>query len=283
MKKEDINVFPFDPTEYPFNIEVCGITECDKPYKTTNNPCRNYIFEYVVKGRGLLYYNNKTYYPQQGDAYILHKGSNNTYYPDKDDPWTKLWFNVDGLFVVNSLMAYKLMDTVLIEGFGEERLFREIYEITSSNRPIEDIMNDVSLKFVEILQRAYQIENHAVLKNHANIIKRILDSNIYNKDFTMKDICDQLYLSQAQVINLFKAQYNQTPYRYYIEQRIQIAATMLLNSQLSVQDIAESLHFADAHYFSNMFKKVMGLSPQQYRKQYQRIYTEMSNLNLKKH
>ena len=32
MNNEHIHTFPFNPTEFPFNIEIAGITNCDSEY-----------------------------------------------------------------------------------------------------------------------------------------------------------------------------------------------------------------------------------------------------------
>ena len=281
--KEKINVFPFEAFEYPFNMELFGITECEQPYVTTHDPCRNYIVEYIVSGSGTLIYNGKVYHPQEGDVYILHKGSFNQYYPDQDNTWTKYWFNGDGPLMVNLLVAYGLYDTILIKGFYHEEMFREMYEIASSDLPTHVILEKMSLKFHELLMRLHSHINRKLVKNSANDIKRILDSNIYNRNFKMEDLSSILHLSQTHIINTFKEFYTLTPYRYLFEQRIQVAGTMLLTTDMSVKKISETLGFSDQHYFSNAFKKITGKPPQQYRKENRHLYAQLSNLNLKTH
>ena len=48
--------------------------------------------------------------------------------------------------------------------------------------------------------------------------------------------------------------------------RIEDAKTLLENTKLSVTEISYSVGFADSNYFSNIFKKSVGLSPLAYRK-----------------
>ena len=281
IKSEEINIFPFDPLEYPLNIEVCGCSECYAPSLTVNNPCRSYIVEYIVKGTGTLKYNGKIYHPQAGDLYILNKGSNNSYYPDDKNPWTKLWINIDGILVPNLLNAYGLLDNTLIKGFNDEPLFRRMIDTAVSKGPIEEILFQVALCFHEILQKAYRILNQSVVKNTAGTIKQLLDASIYKADFSLQELSEQLHLSQAQIINVFKEKYGQTPYRYLLEQRIQLSASMLLNTQMTVKAISDALNFADQHYYSNVFKRIIGKSPQQYRTENQRIYNEIVNNSTK--
>lgn len=279
VKSEEVFLFPFDPLEYPLNIEVCGSTESHAPHMTINNPCRSYIIEYIVKGSGTLQYNGKVYHPQAGDLYVLCKGSNNSYYPDEKDLWTKLWINIDGILVPNLLSTYGFLDTVLVKGFQDESLFRRMLETATSDIPMEEIVFQVAIQFHEILQKAYRLVNRAVVKNDARTIKQLLDANIYKADFTIQGLSEQLHISQPQLINIFKEKYGQTPYRYLLEQRIQVSAFMLINTPLSIKAIADTLNFADQHYYSNVFKRIIGMPPQQYRIKNQRIYNEIVDLS----
>jgi LacI family transcriptional regulator len=50
--------------------------------------------------------------------------------------------------------------------------------------------------------------------------------------------------------------------------RIDTIAQMLLETDFSIAKIAEDLLFNDVAHFSRFFQKIMGISPQQYRKGY---------------
>ena len=58
-----------------------------------------------------------------------------------------------------------------------------------------------------------------------------------------------------------------TPCQYVLDQRLEYARDLLLESTLSVTAIAERCGFSDSFYFSRCFKKRYFLSPLQYRKQ----------------
>ena len=53
---------------------------------------------------------------------------------------------------------------------------------------------------------------------------------------------------------------------YINKTRVQQAEKLLRKTTLSMQDIAEKCGFADANYFTRTFKKINGMSPNQYRK-----------------
>ncbi len=262
--------------EYPFSLESCEFMEATKPSITTNPICRNYIFEYIVKGKGTLICNDKVYHLDKGDLFIIHKGSNFQYFPNASDPWSKIRFTADGILVSNLIVSYGLYDSVLIKGFNSEKLFRDMLDIWK-NKGTANTMLSASMKLHEILQRAYLTQNKNIPRSNAVAIKRILDSSLYKANFSMKDITKVLGISKAQIINIFRAKYGQTPYKYFIEQRIQVSASMLLNTDMSIKEIADSLHFSDQHYYANVFKKLIGVTPNQYRKDRKQLFESLSS------
>ena len=56
-----------------------------------------------------------------------------------------------------------------------------------------------------------------------------------------------------------------SPAHYITFLKLQKAKSLLFNSSMSVKEIAFSLNYDDAAYFSSIFKKYIGLSPSEYR------------------
>jgi len=78
-------------------------------------------------------------------------------------------------------------------------------------------------------------------------------------------LAKQLNFSADHFIRLFKAQINQTPNEYIVNNRIMAAQSLLLRTSLSIQEIAKTLGYSDPYYFSKQFKKISGKSPRHYR------------------
>ncbi|HVS95503.1 MAG TPA: helix-turn-helix transcriptional regulator, partial [Puia sp.] len=55
------------------------------------------------------------------------------------------------------------------------------------------------------------------------------------------------------------------PIEYFNHLKIQKACQYLLHTELRIKEIACKLGFEDPFYFSRMFHKLMGMSPNQYR------------------
>jgi len=65
---------------------------------------------------------------------------------------------------------------------------------------------------------------------------------------------------------LFSATEGTTLEHYAIGKRIEKAQQLLLQSRLSLTDIAYQLGYSSVHHFSNQFKKTTGLSPSDFKK-----------------
>ncbi|MBQ7924844.1 MAG: helix-turn-helix transcriptional regulator [Lachnospiraceae bacterium] len=73
-------------------------------------------------------------------------------------------------------------------------------------------------------------------------------------------------LSYKHLGTVFKEHTGHTIVEYHTQLRIQTAARLLRETDMSVAQIGEYLGFHDAFYFSNVFKKALRCSPRDYRK-----------------
>lgn len=64
---------------------------------------------------------------------------------------------------------------------------------------------------------------------------------------------------------IFKRETGRRPMEWLNERRLQMASQLLGNTRKSVADVAEACGYACAFYFSRMFKKHVGVAPQNYR------------------
>ena len=72
--------------------------------------------------------------------------------------------------------------------------------------------------------------------------------------------------SPSQSERLFRQEMGLPPYRYVLNRKIDLACQLLRETGMSVRDIAAYLSFDDEFYFSGLFRRKMGQSPTQYRK-----------------
>ena len=90
----------------------------------------------------------------------------------------------------------------------------------------------------------------------------------YAQKLNMRDVAERFSISPSGLILKFRRTTGQLPMRHLIGIRIEQAKRLLVNSTLSLSKIAEQTGFDNCYYFSNSFKREVGISPSQYRKAY---------------
>ncbi|MBJ9992408.1 MULTISPECIES: AraC family transcriptional regulator [Paenibacillus] len=90
----------------------------------------------------------------------------------------------------------------------------------------------------------------------------------YESKITLNDIAAAGTVCRSRCCKLFNTYVGQTPNEYLIRYRIQKSCDMLKETNRSISEIAMACGFQSASYFTFIFRKQLGLVPQDYRKQY---------------
>ncbi|WP_431472186.1 AraC family transcriptional regulator [Nonlabens sp. SCSIO 43208] len=94
----------------------------------------------------------------------------------------------------------------------------------------------------------------------------ILVEQHFKENHQVSDYAAMLYKSPKTLSNLFKKNNLKSPLQIINERIVVEAKRLLRNSQHSAEEIAFELGYNEASHFSKFFKKHVGISPLQYRK-----------------
>lgn len=89
----------------------------------------------------------------------------------------------------------------------------------------------------------------------------------YAADIQMNEYAKEHHLSISWFTRCFKQYTGLPPTQYLLSLRIQNAQSLLENSTYNISEIASMVGFHDPLYFSRLFKKQVGVSPEHYRSQ----------------
>lgn len=106
-------------------------------------------------------------------------------------------------------------------------------------------------------------------KHYSDIVLQvisIIDEQWANSDLSLQSVADSLYVSAPYLSRIFHKETGENFGVYLTRKRIQEAQNLLKNTNMKMYEIAEKTGYASQHYFSNAFKKVLGISPVDYRK-----------------
>lgn len=265
MREDIYQISRFANPSTGFMGEIAGRSWCDGSYRIRRRNRPTYVFEYVLKGTGMVRIGDKVFHPSAGDIYIIPAYSEHLYTSDGDNPWDKLWFNVRGRLVASLLSEYGL------EGFYHfthceslEMIFRDGIRL-AKNRP-KEVPKELPLIIHKIiLSLSDRIPRSPELNPTALKLREYLNTHL-NQELSTQDLATYVSKSPSQVIRLFKETWGTTPRQYLINQRLEEAKQLLQGTVYPIKNIARELGFRDEFHFSSTFRNRVGVPPGRYRR-----------------
>ncbi|MBE6597143.1 MAG: helix-turn-helix transcriptional regulator [Ruminococcaceae bacterium] len=90
---------------------------------------------------------------------------------------------------------------------------------------------------------------------------KYIENNYTNPDLYTSFLAEMSGMGETYYRNIFIAVFNTPPTKYIQQYRIDKAKELLVNSELSVDEIAIKVGFANASYFCKVFKSLTGMTP----------------------
>ncbi|OIJ22289.1 hypothetical protein BKP45_06515 [Anaerobacillus alkalidiazotrophicus] len=120
-------------------------------------------------------------------------------------------------------------------------------------------------EFYDLIETVFNVQFKKE-KSSVEMIEEYIRAN-YEKDIKLQDIADRFYLSREYISRKFKQEYHETITDYLTKIRIERAKGLLENPYLKIYDIAEAVGYQNDKYFIKVFKKLEGMTPNEYRSQ----------------
>ena len=122
----------------------------------------------------------------------------------------------------------------------------------------------------QAVKRALAYRDEQTATRYSRVIrqaKSFVEEHSSNPDLTLHDVADSVALSNNHFCTVFSQETGVTFTEYLTSVRIARAKELLLDPSLRTSDVAFQVGYNDPHYFSYLFKKVVGQSPRDYRKE----------------
>lgn len=100
------------------------------------------------------------------------------------------------------------------------------------------------------------------LKRVTTYIQEHLD-----QELTLAQLGSVVYMSPFHFARLFQRSTGLPPHRFVVRTRVDRAASLLADSELTIASIARAVGFRTASHFSTVFRRFMGVTPRAYRAQ----------------
>ena len=86
-----------------------------------------------------------------------------------------------------------------------------------------------------------------------------------DKSLSLEDLAEEFHLSKSYINAIFKKYADRAPLDFFQNIKMQEACKLLRSTKEYISRIGRQLGYEDPYYFSRAFKKVIGISPKEYR------------------
>ena len=136
----------------------------------------------------------------------------------------------------------------------KDQLGRDIAPMISEQFILDRIRNDQDRQHVPLQARVGLF--------HENLIEAaaLMESNI-EEPLSLDEIAALVGVSRRQIERLFKRYVGEVPTKYYLDMRLRRARTLLLQTAMSIMDIAVACGFQSPPHFSKCYRNLFGHTP----------------------
>lgn len=260
-----------NPALAPLYITDIGFYDKAKfHYKKRAQGADQHILIYCKDGAGQITLDGHSHLMKAGNCFLLPRNIPHEYHADNKDPWTIYWAHFTGA------SSDSLLDAAVKEWQGHKTFLRwsdqrvELFD--KSFRQLEKGYRTENLLYANmhfwsfLAHCIYPEAELAVAPSHSatDLAIAFMRKNLH-KMLTLQQMANAANLSQSHFSALFKANTGFSPIEYFNQLKVQDACQYLLFTTLRIKEIAARLGMDDPYYFSRLFTKVMGMSPNQYR------------------
>ena len=215
-----------------------------------------YGLSFCREGEIVYRHRGKEFVSDTGGAVLLPKGATYSLHRTKTGSFPLINFQCNGL----------QLDTVCILPISStDRYLGDFHRLQNAF-----LIKRNRIKAIGIL---YEIFDKLIAEQQpkSGILKPAIDMvDKHYRDVTLSNttLSQRCGISEVYLRKLFREQLGTTPKQYVLDIRLQHAKRLLIDTELTIGEIAEMCGFSNPYHFSRTFREQVGLSPTVYRQQY---------------
>lgn len=242
----------------------------------------NHEIYYLCSGTRKFFINDKVYTASGGDLLMIPKGEihKTTYFATdeeheriaitfSDAMLQKLYMDISKEQVLKAFYGYHI--TVpedkrayledLFQKMADEYALYDEYSRTMISQEISElILFILRQQKVEHAEKKVDASEH-VMEEAAQFI-----AMHFEEEITLEDISDKYHMSTSYFSRKFKSETGFRFKEYVNALRLKEARILLTESDMSITEIALKCGYENSNYFGDVFKKIEGVSPRDYRR-----------------
>lgn len=130
-------------------------------------------------------------------------------------------------------------------------------------RPLTNLLTCISTAYHELI---LELNRKASYTPIVLLSQKHIETYYYQEDLSLQNLADTIQISPTYLSRLLKNEIGVSFIEYLIQVRVEKAIQIMSDPTVKLYEVAQRVGYSNQHYFSTAFKKVVGLSPAEYRK-----------------
>ncbi|MEX0605517.1 MAG: AraC family transcriptional regulator [Marinobacter sp.] len=222
-----------------------------------------------TEGEAFLSIEDEPCLVKAGDLVLIPAGASHRYTAVPDNPWTIHWIHYTGPLAADFRRHMGFTDGVRILHLGRQpRLLVDFNGLLSVQQTgfrtpgLVHVANRLRqlLAAIPLCMGESDRSQQPDLDVIHNFMREHLDERV-----SLSQLADLTGLSATHFATRYRELTGVSPIQHFLHLKVEHACQMLDTTDQSFTQISTQLGYDDNYYFSRLFKKVMGLSPTDYR------------------
>lgn len=228
---------------------------------------------FVTGGRGAFHLQNLVYPVQRGDLVIVNTGLEHTETSDEASPLEYIVLGVEGLEALSPQPDANGWAAVSLHGLGTDLtpyLHAVVREMELQEPGFQAICQGLLEVILTLLIRRANFtfslaDGDKKSSRECSMVRRYIDAH-FKENLSLDQLAALAHVNKYYLVHTFTREYGTSPINYLISRRIHESRRLLESTNHSLSQISHMLGFSSPSYFSQVFRKQAGVSPQEYRK-----------------
>lgn len=259
-------------------VYISKVGECDCIYPRMMHSHHDLVeIMLITGGRGSFFIDGVYYEVKCGDIVIFNSGVIHDELTSKENKVSLYCCAVKNLAIaglrVNALIPDDCCPVIAsLEHFPQlMKLYDSMFSLLEGQVTHASFISQQLLIGLLSFLEGNLLKPHVVQKHHIQAvplrIKEYIDNN-YSENIQLQSVANHLNISLYYMAHIFKEKFGFSPGNYLVRRRIGEAQTLLLTSDYPVIKISLLVGYSNVSHFNTIFKKLTGMTPKEYRKNY---------------
>ena len=280
MSNERYLMMESDIKSLSFQLESITKSKYDSDWHSTLHTHPFTELFYVVDGKGEFNIQGQRFPVKANDFVIINPQVEHTELSSPDEPLEYIVLGIKGLSFSNLTPVSEGGHPFSFFNLRDEQkdilryLNAMVQEATSQQMSYELVCHNLlEILLIKILRHQHfdlEVGKQSKTTKDISFIKHYLET-YYHESIQLEDLASMTHLSRFYISHSFKKEIGMSPMEYLIDIRIKESKILLRTTNYSISQVADIVGFTTPTYFSKQFRKSTGISPTDYREQFQGV------------